>query len=161
MAALIGLTLVTPQRPPAGGADSGAASSAEMITRANQLIGGIMSPFCPGLTLANCPSASAETLRVWVRARVRAGESPDSIVESLVAVFGEGVRGAPRARGLGLVLWATPFVALGLGAVGLFWWLRTRGVQGPPGRMTGTPIAGAASLSPAELARLEQALRRP
>ncbi|HEX9727096.1 MAG TPA: cytochrome c-type biogenesis protein CcmH [Gemmatimonadales bacterium] len=81
-----------------------AAPPSSDVTEANKLLGTLMSPFCPGLTLANCPSAYAETLRVSVRGRLDAGEEPDSIVESLVAAFGEGMRGAPRAAGLGLVL---------------------------------------------------------
>jgi cytochrome c-type biogenesis protein CcmH len=161
-AALTSPAVVTPQQPPARGTDSAVVPgpSAETVTRANQLIGGIMSPFCPGLTLANCPSTYAETLRVSVRARVQAGESPDSIVEALVAAFGEGIRGAPRARGLGLVLWAGPFVAIALGAIGVTWWLRARGVPGRSGPMTGDRGAGVPRPSPAELARLEEALRR-
>jgi cytochrome c-type biogenesis protein CcmH/NrfF len=85
-------------RVPAGDTADRPAAAAHDVTRATQLLGTVMSPFCPGLTLANCPSVYAETLRVSVRARLDAGEAPDSIVESLVAPFGEGIRGAPRAR---------------------------------------------------------------
>jgi cytochrome c-type biogenesis protein CcmH len=153
-------TAVAPQRPEAAGTDSAgrAAPGAEQVTQANKLMGSIMSPFCPGLTLADCPSAYADTLRASVRARVLAGESPDSIVESLVAAFGEGVRGAPRARGFGLALWGTPLVALGLGGIGLIWWLRTRGA--PAARPVSDPGAPAPQLSPADVARLEDTLRR-
>jgi cytochrome c-type biogenesis protein CcmH len=162
VALLIATPAVSAQESPAVGTDSGGrpVSEAERVTRANKLIGGIMSPFCPGLTLANCPSVYADTLRVSVRARVLAGESPDSIVESLVAAFGEGIRGAPRARGFGLALWAMPLVALGLGGIGVIWWLRVRGVQARPALVTDGPDGGAPAPTPAELAGLEDVMRR-
>jgi len=84
----------------------------------------MMSPFCPGLTLETCPSVYADTLRVSVRARFAAGEDPSAIEESLVAAFGEGVRGVPKAHGIGLVLWALPPVAVGVSFIALVWWLR-------------------------------------
>ena len=129
------------------------------VTRANRLFGTLMSPFCPGLTLANCPSVYAETLRVSVRERLDAGEPPEQVVESLVAVFGEGIRGAPRSRGLGLLLWTLPFIALGAGGFGLAWRLNRRGARPagiPPGAICRSP---APAPTPEELARLEVALR--
>jgi cytochrome c-type biogenesis protein CcmH len=128
------------------------------VTQANKLLGALMSPFCPGLTLANCPSVYAETLRVSVRERLDAGEAPDSIVESLVAAFGEGIRGAPRAAGLGLVLWALPAIVLGAGGIVVLLWLRTRGVRGAPTPPLAANHAGSVA-TPADLARLEAELR--
>jgi cytochrome c-type biogenesis protein CcmH len=124
---------------------------AQDVTQANQLLSKIMSPFCPGLTLANCPSPNAETLRVAIRERLAAGEPSDAIMESLVLVYGEEVRGAPRPRGWGLVLWTLPFVALANAAVGLVWWLR--GHAGPEAvpRVGDTP----ATLTTDEMATLE------
>ncbi len=152
---------VAPQEPRASAADLplDTVPVARDVTRANQLLGTVMSPFCPGLTLANCPSVYAETLRVSVRARLAAGESPDSIVESLVAAFGEGVRGAPKAQGLGLALWALPLLALGAGGMGLAWWLRTRGVRAGPTPADDRGSATPPSLTPEERARLEAARR--
>jgi cytochrome c-type biogenesis protein CcmH len=140
-------------RPPAApGADT--TVPAQDVTRANRLLGTLMSPFCPGLTLANCPSPYAETLRVSIRTRLAAGEPPDSIVESLVAAFGEGIRGAPPARGFGLALWVLPGAAVVAGGAALFWWLRHRSVNGA---VTPDDRSGGASggLTPEDRARLE------
>jgi cytochrome c-type biogenesis protein CcmH/NrfF len=137
------LTVNPPALPQTPVAESGIDTvAAQDVTEVDRFLGTVMSPFCPGLTLATCPSAAAETLRASVRARLAAGESPDSITESLVAAFGEEVRGAPRARGLGLALWVLPMLALGGGGIGLVWWLRNRsvgtrlpahgGLAGPP-----------------------------
>jgi cytochrome c-type biogenesis protein CcmH/NrfF len=127
---------------------------AQDVTRANRLLGTLMSPFCPGLTLANCPSPDAETLRVSIRARLDAGEAPDSIVESLVAAFGEGIRGAPPARGMGLALWVLPVAAVVASGLALVWWLRHRSVRvaiAPDNQPGGPPD----QLTPEERARLQ------
>lgn len=137
-----------PRPPAASPADS--TVSAQDVTRANRLMGTLMSPFCPGLTLANCPSPYAETLRVSIRTRLEAGEPPDSIVESLVVAFGEGVRGAPPARGIGLALWVLPVAAVAAGGIGLVWWLRRR--RATPDDRPGEPPG---ELTPQDRARLE------
>lgn len=161
-AALVTAVAVTGQAPrvPTGVPIQDTTVTAQDVTRANQILGTVMSPFCPGLTLANCPSIYAETLRVSVRTRLAAGESPDSIVESLVAAFGEGVRGAPRASGFGLALWLLPGLALAAGAIGLTWWLRTRGVRVEPLPAENGAGTNVPSATPEERARLEAALRQ-
>jgi cytochrome c-type biogenesis protein CcmH len=88
---------------------------------------------------------------VSVREGLDAGETPDSIVESLVAAFGKGVRGAPRATGLGLLLWALPAVVLGVGGIAVLWWLRGWGVRALPVPVTAANLARLA----AELRHLE------
>ncbi len=127
---------------------------AQDLTRANRLLGTLMSPFCPGLTLANCPSPYAETLRVSIRTRLDAGEAPDSIVASLVAAFGEGIRGAPPARGIGLALWVLPVAGVAVGGIALLWWLRcirARAAVTADGGPGGPPR----ELTPADRARLD------
>ena len=73
----------------------------------------IMSPFCPGMTLATCPSPAAADLRDEIARRFEAGDSRDAILPDLIARFGEGVRGTPVAAGPGALLWLLPGV-LGL-----------------------------------------------
>jgi len=129
-------------------------------TRAQRLFGELMSPYCPGLTIATCPSPGADSLRRDIRARLARGDAPGTIVEWYVASWGEQVLGAPPARRLGLVLWASPGVALILGAAGLWFWLRElrrRSVLAGGAPETGdhaeTPV------EPALMARLEAELR--
>ncbi|MCR4373299.1 MAG: cytochrome c-type biogenesis protein CcmH [Acidobacteria bacterium] len=68
----------------------------------------IMSPFCPGLTLAACPSSSAFELRAEVTKRARDGESQDAIMTDLVARYGDIVLGTPETTGYGLMVWLAP-----------------------------------------------------
>jgi cytochrome c-type biogenesis protein CcmH len=152
---LITVVGLSAQEPLARGAEQARDTIAigHDLTQATQLFGSLMSPFCPGLTLATCRSAQAETLRVWIRTRLEAGEPPDAIVQSLVATYGEGIRGAPRARGLGLALWLLPVASLGVGGVALLWWLRAHAAETEPaGQSGGVPPP---ALTAADRARLE------
>lgn len=165
--ALAGLlaALAADQRNPvpalAQGPSDTTAVRAQDDTEAQRLFGQLMSPFCPGLTLAACPSPGADSLRKDIRARLSDGETPRSVVASYAADWGEQMLGAPPVRDWGAVLWVTPGVLLTLGAIGLTLWLRTqrRRVDGAetadaaPAQRPGTPP------EPALEARLEAELK--
>lgn len=122
-------------------------------TRANELYDEIMSPFCPGRTLANCPSPQAATMRERVKQQLAAGMSEDEIVDSLFGVYGEIVLGAPRAEGIGILAWVMPAVFLLLGVALLATWLRSTGH-----RVAAEAAAPAPELDPEQQARLEAEL---
>lgn len=71
-----------------------------------------MSPFCPGRTLADCPSGNATEWRQDIRAMLEKGMSPAEIQKVLNQRAGENLSGAPESS-LG---WALP-VALCAGAL--------------------------------------------
>lgn len=71
-----------------------------------------MSPFCPGRTLADCPSGNATEWRQDIRAMLQKGMSPAEIQKVLNQRAGENLSGAPESS-LG---WALP-VALVVGAL--------------------------------------------
>lgn len=71
-----------------------------------------MSPFCPGRTLADCPSGNATEWRQDIRAMLQKGMSPAEIQKVLNQRAGENLSGAPESS-LG---WALP-VALCAGAL--------------------------------------------
>jgi cytochrome c-type biogenesis protein CcmH/NrfF len=82
----------------------------------------LMSPFCPGRTLADCPSEQAEKLREWIVAQEEQGRPKDDVTQELFASFGDVLRQAPAAEGVGLAAYVVPvaiFVAGG-GLVALF-----------------------------------------
>jgi cytochrome c-type biogenesis protein CcmH len=93
-------------------------------TRAEQLFGDLMSPFCPGLTLATCPSPGADSLRGDIRMRLALGESPRQIRTAYAATWGEEILGTPPWRGWGVVLWLAPWIVLAAAAVGTAAWIR-------------------------------------
>jgi cytochrome c-type biogenesis protein CcmH len=127
---------------PAGRA---AAQSSGAQAIANEL----MSPFCPGKTLAVCTSPAAAELRAEIDARLIAGESPEAVVDGLVARFGDGIRGAPAARGFGLLAWLAPMV------IGL---LVLAAIRQVASRRSGTPAEPAGSEGPEWSRRLDDEL---
>jgi cytochrome c-type biogenesis protein CcmH len=112
------------------------------------LPGDLMSPFCPGRTLADCPSPDAATLRAWILVQEAAGRSRDDVEAELLERYGEQILSAPRARGFGITAYAVPIgvFVLGGGLVWLFLRRQTREARAEP-------RPRAASLSP-ELERL-------
>lgn len=108
------------------------AQSTDVETQAQQVFTHVMSPYCPGLLLADCPSPDAFTLRAEVRARLRAGEAAEDIEESLYTKFGDGIRAVPKAGGIGLVLWVAPLIVFAASLVGLAWYLFRHGTGTAP-----------------------------
>jgi cytochrome c-type biogenesis protein CcmH/NrfF len=112
---------------------------------AHELAGELMSPYCPGRTLAECPSPDAGAVRDEIRAALRAGEPVESIRARIEARFGSAVVAMPRST-LGLAL---PILFLALGAVVLAVVLRRALARPAPGKAIPTEVA----------ARLERELR--
>ncbi len=108
----------------------------------------LMSPFCPGRNLADCPSPQAESLRAWILVQEATGRSQADVETELLERYGDVILSAPRAEGIGLAAYAIPALAFVVGGVwvGVFLRRSTHAGAAPPG-----PLAEA--LDP-ELARL-------
>ena len=70
----------------------------------------MMSPYCPGRTIASCPSPQAGELIQWMQIQEAAGASKEEVVEMLIERFGEEILGAPKAEGTGLLAYVIPVV---------------------------------------------------
>ncbi len=90
------------------------AQSAEQQTSA--LTHQLMSPYCPGLLLADCRSEGAQDLRAEILRRLKGGESATAVEDDLIARFGASIRTMPVFSGVGIVAWIGPLV---LGLAGL------------------------------------------
>ena len=73
----------------------------------------VMSPFCPGRTLTDCPSPDATALRAEIRRQFELGVSEESVRRALEARYGDTVVGLPRSA----LAWLLPILALAAGAV--------------------------------------------
>lgn len=63
----------------------------------SELSNELMSPYCPGRTIAACPSEQARKLEDQILAQARAGKSREEIEQSLVETFGPKIVGyAPQ-----------------------------------------------------------------
>jgi copper(I)-binding protein len=88
----------------------------------------LMSPYCPGLSLASCPSPQADSLRKAIAVRFNDGESVGAITESLVEHYGPSIRGSPTMDGFGAAAFLAPVLLLVGGGLFISRWLR-RNVQ--------------------------------
>jgi cytochrome c-type biogenesis protein CcmH len=81
-------------------------------------------PVCQGLSLADSPSELALEMKDVVRDQLAAGRTPDEVKAYFVAKYGEWILLEPPRRGVNLLAYALPAVALiaGLGVV----WLALR-----------------------------------
>lgn len=87
----------------------------------------VICPVC-NTTLDQSNAPVARRMRVFIRARIRAGDSKEEIKRQLVADFGESVLAAPPRHGFGLLAWALPLIGLAVAAplLGVFAWRRSR-----------------------------------
>ena len=91
----------------------------------------IMSPFCPGRTLDDCPSPEAESLRLWLIVQEAAGRSRDDVLEQLYERYGDVIRPAPKAEGFGITAYALPALVFVAGGILVAWFLRRQTREGP------------------------------
>jgi cytochrome c-type biogenesis protein CcmH/NrfF len=124
----------------------------------------LMSPFCPGRALAECPSPQADELRLWILQQARAGATKDEVEAQLLQAFGDRMRQAPRAEGVGLVAYVVP-AALVLAGGGLLWlFLRRQSRRAAPAAVASaaaTPPPPAPAARDPELERLLDEELRP
>ena len=99
------------------------ARSAEDL--ANDISNKVMSPYCPGVTLHDCPSQKALDLRDDIESYARDGMTEAEIMNRLEADFGPAIRAEPSSDGAGILAWILPSIALLIG-VGLAWTLVRR-----------------------------------
>jgi cytochrome c-type biogenesis protein CcmH/NrfF len=93
----------------------------------------LMSPYCPGRSLIECPSPQATELRLWIQAQEREGVPRSQVEARLFEEFGDQLRHSPRAEGWGLWAYLVPGGALLAGGVVVVAFLGRGRPPGPPG----------------------------
>jgi cytochrome c-type biogenesis protein CcmH len=86
---------------------------------------------CQNETLADSQAPLAADLRNQIREQLAAGKSEKDVVDFLVARYGDFVLYRPPLKATTVLLWAGPFLFLGLGAFALARFLRRRRVAAP------------------------------
>ena len=95
----------------------------------------VVCPTCH-TTIDQSDSPIARRMKVFIAARIRAGDTKSAIERKLVDQFGQAVLAKPSTHGFDLVAWLLPIVALigGAAVVGVAaWrWSRARAPAEPP-----------------------------
>ena len=128
-----------------------AASAAEPEDVANRISNDVMSPYCPGVTLHDCPSDAAVQLRDRILGWAEEGWSRQRILDRLEAEYGTSILSSPPASGIGLGAWIAPLIAVAAG-LAIAWVVATRWSRRKPSE------APAAAPSAAQRSRLEAEL---
>ena len=106
----------------------------------------LMSPYCPGRTLATCPSPQAAELVQWIVMQEAAGVTQEQVIEMLIERFGEDILGAPKAEGITLWAYIMPVLVFAIGFVVALFVLR-RIVGGGRSLSLEAPISGGGSMA--------------
>lgn len=120
---------------------------------ANSVAQEVMSPYCPGVTLHDCPSSKAQELREEITEWARAGMTKAEIIGRLEDEFDSSIRAVPRGSG-GLFAWLLPAAALVIGAAAAVLLARRWSRRRPE------PPAPVLAASPENAARLNAELDR-
>ena len=99
------------------------------VPTTDQVANRMMSPFCPGLTLEECPSGQSSRVRAEIDQLVARGATNAEIDRWIVDNYGE----VALARPGGSLAWITPplLVVAGLAAVALILRRRVKPAAGP------------------------------
>ena len=101
------------------------AQDAAGSTSAAEIFSTVMSPYCPGRLLSDCPSSEADRLREEIKSSLAGGQSREQVLEDLRARFGDAIRSTPKTEGIGLVGWIMPLVFFAAALIALGVWIVT------------------------------------
>jgi cytochrome c-type biogenesis protein CcmH len=99
--------------------------------RARDISSGLRCLVCQNQSIDESDAPLAKDLRVLVRERLRAGETDAQVRDFVVQRYGEFVLLRPRFGRHTALLWLTPLLVVGLGALGLGRALRRARPSGP------------------------------
>lgn len=91
-----------------------------------EVLGSILSPYCPGRLLQDCPSAAATELKAEIRTELESGKSPEEVKNDLYARFGDELRSTPGMNDFGLIAWFGPVLFFILGVLVFVVFLKKR-----------------------------------
>lgn len=102
--------------------------------RATRISKEVMSPFCPGLTVHDCPSQASVDLRERIQMWAEQGMSDEEIYDRLEAEYGNGIYATPEGRSW--LVFGLPALALAGGLTLAFFVARRWSREGGSGSET-------------------------
>lgn len=77
----------------------------------------ILSPFCPGRALADCPTEKASILKAKIKDELLAGKSKQTVYQDVINEFGDQFRAVPDMSGLNSLAWIIPIFTIAVGLI--------------------------------------------
>ena len=94
-----------------------AAPPPEVIeAQTKQLARELRCPVCQGMSVEDSPTDLSNQMKAVIREQLRAGKSPDEVKAYFVERYGEWILLRPPARGVNLLVYVLPWLALLAGA---------------------------------------------
>jgi cytochrome c-type biogenesis protein CcmH len=87
--------------------------------RTMSIASAVRCPVCVGETAAESGTPASLEIRVYIRQSLQAGDSRSQILSHLSASYGPSILEKPSARGLNLLLWVLPALAVVAAVAGL------------------------------------------
>lgn len=97
----------------------------------NEVSKGLYCPVCESVPLDVCPTEACADWRELIRTQLESGMTEEQIYDHFATRFGDGVLAEPPRRGINLVLWLSPILALLVGGTILARTFRTLRTQPP------------------------------
>jgi cytochrome c-type biogenesis protein CcmH len=94
------------------------------LDEVNKIAGKLMAPCCWSGTVDSHQSPAAEEIKMQIRAALQQGYTEKQILDSFVAAYGERILAKPKAVGFNLMAWILPAIAILLGGIGAWKFLR-------------------------------------
>ena len=89
----------------------------------------LMCPVCRGQTVAESNSSLANDFRDIIRKKLEAGESKQEILNYFIGRYGESVLASPPAKGIRLIIWVTPLLAIIIGFFILTKFIKSKNIK--------------------------------
>ncbi len=94
--------------------------------RAREISAKVRCMVCQNQSIDDSEAEVARDLRILIREKLVEGKSNQEIYDFLVSKYGEFILLQPRLKSNTLLLWGLPILALFLGIIGLFMFLRKK-----------------------------------
>lgn len=131
----------------------------EVEQRVMTITDALRCPTCQAISVKDSEASFSTEIRDKVRRMVEEGQTDDQIKAYFVDRYGEWILRAPLKRGLGLVVWTLPVVAV-VGAGGAIAWSILRRRRNRAERSGGAPAVAASALTPEQRERIQADLKR-
>jgi cytochrome c-type biogenesis protein CcmH len=88
------------------------AEDPELEAQVREIAAKLRCPTCRALSVLDSPAGMAQEMRALIREQLKAGKTPDEIMDYFVERYGEWILLKPEAKGFNWTVWLLPVFAL-------------------------------------------------